>query len=377
MSRHKRAAKQRHQQRVDRQWTATADAQRAAKMRDDIVHALGHPLFRSARRRSAIAEVKDVLALADETRQFSADDLRDYYEELFARPVETLDETTIGDLISSLTERQTNAMRIAEVFVIAPAMHRVVVAATATIDAEDLKTLTRDDIAWETGFLVFPHTVQIGDSRGWADVEAITWHVAAARNGAPTLGIHYWSRWDWQQHIPGPNPKPWPTTIQIPLDQTQAATSCPIPHEAFRSGTPQPGWTAQNAMAEAGPDNEYNWICESGPTAAVIGYVFAFLRIAAQPMTITPRCRQERPDTKPQKWEQVRVVQLRRFHQAASADTSHRQVNWQHSWVVRMHKVRQWYPSLGRHQVIFRGPYIKGPTDAPLLAGEKVQALVR
>lgn len=94
-------------------------------------------------------------------------------------------------------------------------------------------------------------------------------------------------------------------------------------------------------------------------------------------MTITPRCRQERPDTKPQKWEQVRVVQLRRFHQAASADTSHRQVNWQHSWVVRMHKVRQWYPSLGRHQVIFRGPYIKGPTDAPLLAGEKVQALVR
>jgi hypothetical protein len=36
-----------------------------------------------------------------------------------------------------------------------------------------------------------------------------------------------------------------------------------------------------------------------------------------------------------------------------------------------MHKVRQWYPSLQEHRVIWRGPYIKGPADAPLMMGEK------
>lgn len=36
-----------------------------------------------------------------------------------------------------------------------------------------------------------------------------------------------------------------------------------------------------------------------------------------------------------------------------------------------MHKVRQWYPSRQEHRVIWRGPYIKGPVDAPLMVGEK------
>jgi hypothetical protein len=42
-----------------------------------------------------------------------------------------------------------------------------------------------------------------------------------------------------------------------------------------------------------------------------------------------------------------------------------------------MHKVRQWYPSENTHRIIWRGPYIKGPDGAPLLDGDKVQALVR
>jgi hypothetical protein len=42
-----------------------------------------------------------------------------------------------------------------------------------------------------------------------------------------------------------------------------------------------------------------------------------------------------------------------------------------------MHKVNQWYPSLGQHRVRFRGPYIKGPADKPLLNGDVVKGLVR
>jgi len=42
---------------------------------------------------------------------------------------------------------------------------------------------------------------------------------------------------------------------------------------------------------------------------------------------------------------------------------------------VRMHKVRQWYPSEQRHKVIYRGPFVKGPEDKPLLGGEIVRHL--
>ncbi len=42
-----------------------------------------------------------------------------------------------------------------------------------------------------------------------------------------------------------------------------------------------------------------------------------------------------------------------------------------------MHKVRQWYPSLNSHKVIYRGPYLKGPADKPLLGGDVVRAVTR
>ncbi|MDD4866843.1 MAG: hypothetical protein PHQ28_06915 [Mycobacterium sp.] len=345
-------------------------------MRDEIVKGLAHPLFRSAWRRRAISDVRQALDRAKDTGAFSAAELRVHWEDLHGGSVAGQDESAIVDLICSVTEPLRNAMLIAEVFVIAPAMHRAVAAAAATIDADDLATLTRDDIDWETGFLVFPRPVQLGGPGGWSDAEAITWQVTSNRAGVCMLRIHHWSRSGWKQNIPGSNPRPWPTMTQVPLDRAvQMGRS--VSQEAFQSGPDPQDWAVADAVAESGPDNEYALVCESGSHAAILAYLFAFLRIAAQPMTVTPRCRDERAGVQPQKWERVRVVQLRRFHQMASIDSPHRQVNWQHSWVVRMHKVRQWYPSLGRHQVIFRGPYIKGPANAPLLAGEKVQALVR
>jgi len=73
----------------------------------------------------------------------------------------------------------------------------------------------------------------------------------------------------------------------------------------------------------------------------------------------------------------VRVVALRRTSSPAAGPGQHRHTEWHHQWVVRMHKVNQWYPSLGQHRVRFRGPYIKGPADKPLLTGDVVKGLVR
>ncbi|TDP93025.1 hypothetical protein [Labedaea rhizosphaerae] len=71
------------------------------------------------------------------------------------------------------------------------------------------------------------------------------------------------------------------------------------------------------------------------------------------------------------------MVQLRTVagKPATGSDRSGR--DWHHRWVARMHKVRQWYPSEQRHKVIYHGPYVKGPDDKPLLAGETVTGLVR
>ena len=73
---------------------------------------------------------------------------------------------------------------------------------------------------------------------------------------------------------------------------------------------------------------------------------------------------------------QVRVVALRRSGPSSQAGQSGPH-QWHHHWVVRMHKVRQWYPSLQQHKVIYRGPFVKGDTSQPLLAGEVVKGLVR
>jgi hypothetical protein len=74
---------------------------------------------------------------------------------------------------------------------------------------------------------------------------------------------------------------------------------------------------------------------------------------------------------------EVRVVQLRPSSQEPDGTTTVGGRDWHHRWVVPMHKVGQWYPSEQRHKVIYRGSYLKGPQDKPLLGGETVRSLVR
>jgi hypothetical protein len=59
----------------------------------------------------------------------------------------------------------------------------------------------------------------------------------------------------------------------------------------------------------------------------------------------------------------VRIVRLRRT--SPPTQGGHAGRDWQHRWVVRMHKVRQWYPSLQQHKVLYRGPYIKARPTSP------------
>lgn len=110
-------------------------------------------------------------------------------------------------------------------------------------------------------------------------------------------------------------------------------------------------------------------------------FLYAFFRLCDQHIAVdhpaevthSARATAQRAGTSPD----VRVVQLRpsntRLTAAGQAPRS-----WNHRWIVRMHKVRQWYPTEQCHKVIYRGPYFKGPQDKPLLdEAAKVHGLTR
>jgi hypothetical protein len=71
---------------------------------------------------------------------------------------------------------------------------------------------------------------------------------------------------------------------------------------------------------------------------------------------------------------EVRVVRLREASRRLK-NTECNSRDWHFRWIVRMHKIRQWYPSEQRHKVIYRGPYVKGPDGKPLLAGEVIKSV--
>jgi hypothetical protein len=73
----------------------------------------------------------------------------------------------------------------------------------------------------------------------------------------------------------------------------------------------------------------------------------------------------------------VRIVALRRTGSPGQAGGQAGAHQWHHHWVVRMHKVRQWYPSLQQHKVLYRGPLVKGDMTKPLLGGDVVRGLIR
>jgi hypothetical protein len=82
--------------------------------------------------------------------------------------------------------------------------------------------------------------------------------------------------------------------------------------------------------------------------------------------------------------DRVRVIRLRAHADRMVGDQSGDQSGgagdargprYHHRFPVRMHKVRQYYPSSGVHKVIWRGPYVKGPDGAPLLIDPKAQAV--
>lgn len=68
----------------------------------------------------------------------------------------------------------------------------------------------------------------------------------------------------------------------------------------------------------------------------------------------------------------VRLIDLRGGH-GSNTGTSDRE--YRHQWIVRGHWRQQWYPTREVHRPVWIVPHAKGPADAPLLGGDKVNVV--
>jgi hypothetical protein len=298
----------------------------------------------------------------------------------------------------------------ADLYVLTPQMCDVAVAAAQTLTREDLELATEDDLPTPGGLVVLPRPLLVKSITGdIGDDRAYTWRVPSqiqrpSPNGrsmqdAPAIRMSAYHdsygpvRPDTfldfaaQARAQGtPLPPFLLDAIRCQIlnytataDQVQAlheyATTVHKAGDTIRDQTAALGLHETRVAGEYTPGDQI----DDPDDTFMPRFLYAFWRLCDQqiatidhaPVNHSAQLLTQRARVSPE----VRVVRLRRAQQTQDNTPAAR--DWQHRWVVRMHKVRQWYPSLQQHKVIYRGPYIKGPGDKPLLNGEVVRALIR
>lgn len=399
-------------------WTATQAAQWATGIRDQIVDRyLDNPVLTIVAARSHQAGIADLLVRRGHGKRDAHDPqllaaIENAHLEITGEKCGTVppipaDETAAIDEVSRqhsrdlppnahlragrLKNRQSVAvLRAAELYVASPAMHAAIMAAAQTLTSDDLRTCCEADVLASAGALFLPYSqpVRPAESRE-RGLSLLTWQlrgrVMSTGGTARSLQVEGWTderpagiiREATAVGHPLPrllrSSSSWITLNTVPSEGEAAASSS----TTVRLGTD---------TADASDDSTHQVVgkfsCETvdDPGGDLeLRYLFAFMRLAAQQIATMSRPPTMHDNDHPgtRSHENVRVVHLRSADPQRPTGESGPAREYKHRHVVRMHKVKQWYPSEQRHKVIWRGPYIRGPEGAPLLAGEKVQALVR
>jgi hypothetical protein len=297
----------------------------------------------------------------------------------------------------------------ADLYVLTPQMCDTVIAAALTLTVDDLTLIDAGDLPSPGGLVVLPHPVivravngDLGDDRAssWRSpmqLQAVT--DDGRRQDLPAVRMSTYHdtsgpvrpdvflRFAAQARAQGTPLPPllhsatrcWPLRMPVTEDQVrslqESSTRAHDIGEAARESSRNLGLAEDRVTGEYVPGTEV----DDNDDLFTARFLCAFWRLCEQRIAVTSpaetghsaRVLAERAGVSPD----VRIIRLRRAESAGDHDGGGRE--WHHRWVVRMHKVRQWYPSLQQHKIIYRGPYIKGPEGKPLLSGEKVQGLVR
>lgn len=359
-------------------WSVGAAARIAHRERDDLIAALVDPGERGLRVRQCLEmwyQQPD-----DQGRiRYWAPPTKDH--------LRRENRHSASSYVESLIREHVDILSQADLYVISPAMMETALAAAMTLTVDDLATIQWRGLGMDRGFLMLPdELIRRGgprNSQDLDDVRVIAWKPGQITddNGVvhEVLDINMWSQFYGGVQLAS-------------MDRLAAALdSCGVSHPALAfSGHDfaMPSGADLNRPVAAGEVERTlgSWrpqgqIVDDPNGDLVIRFLLAFMRLCDQEVATTSRQSVEygarsTNGTMSRKWGDCRVVELRRAKSPESGEQ--RQVNWNHRWVVQMHKRRQWYPKEGVHKVIFVGPYVKGPDGAPFKpTQEPVRALVR
>ena len=283
-----------------------------------------------------------------------------------------------------------------EALVISPQMHDVVMAAAMTVTPDDLGTVDPDlDPPTPVGLLLLP-SPRRGRAGVYAPTSLIGWRPLSGKivpDGAVRAGM-FVEGWSLRPELdtspmwavavraariagtPAPPGLPlstgWLLNASLLTERERAVLDAreqvndDIAHQHItQHRTEHHRGGGGVVVGEYDPDNGVE------PDFTCAAYVFAFWRLCQQHTTTDRGLGAEgstaasgggRPHRQ-RALDEARVIDLRRRGSTAGAGAGH--CGLQHRFPVRMHKVRQYYPSLHAHKVIWRGPYIKGPDGAP------------
>jgi hypothetical protein len=73
--------------------------------------------------------------------------------------------------------------------------------------------------------------------------------------------------------------------------------------------------------------------------------------------------------------QDIHVITLRRPSAGSEAEPS--AVDWSHRWLVGGHWRNQFLPSVGSHRLQWISPYVKGPSDKPLIVKSRLYKWTR
>lgn len=301
----------------------------------------------------------------------------------------------------------------AQLYVLSPHMCDVVVAAAQSLTTEDLYLIDETDLPTPTGLIMLPEALLTRSVDGnLSDLRAFTWTTPASAflgsrkqqrvlehpaarisryhdTHGPVQPADFRELQDYARALGTPLPPLLLDAIRTLVFRPDPAEDSPDLLRRASAWAREHGELKRTALARDGQDID-EVVGEHTPGAVIsdtddtftLRFLTAFWRLCAQgigehenaPVTHSARVAAQQTGSPPD----VRIVQIRsKAHSDAAASEGATGKAWQHRWVVRMHKVRQWYPSLQAHKVIYRGPYIKGPADKPLLGGEVVRAVTR
>lgn len=306
---------------------------------------------------------------------------------------------------------EVETLTVAPLYVLSPQMCDVVIAAAQTLTIEDLELVDVEDLPSPAGVLVLPHTVLVRTIGGTlSDERAYSWR-APSRVVRPVVRRGRLVSEDVPAvRTSSYNDMAGPVQPDSFLDMAAqaAAAGTPLPpllldgvrchpfrmatsvaqREALReyvaraarlgadavAGAAEMGWNENRVVHEYSPGQ----VIEDHDSRLTERLLYAFWRLCEQRIAevVDPGVNHsaqvlaERAGVSPE----VRVVNIRTAARPADEQPSSGR-DWQHRWVVRMHKVRQWYPSEQRHRVLYRGPFVKGPADKPLLDGDVVRVV--